>query len=149
LLALFDFNPALALNAFHDAIGGAKSFLEIQVGLDQLGEGHFARHLNDECPRANFQTPKAWAKALQKEIKKVLMPAATRLGKLPEIMQSSAILSDDLFARELEFEARIDRTIEQALDRLEKVKAAKRRVSFREAQRFSRSNPDRLVRSVE
>jgi hypothetical protein len=64
------------------------------------------------------------------------------------IKQSSAILTDDVFARELEFEERIDRTIEQTLDRLEKVKAAKRRVSFLESQRFDRSHPSRLVRFV-
>ena len=74
------------------------------------------------------------------------MPAATRLANVPDIKQSSAILTDDMFARELEFEARIDKTIEQTLDCLEKAKAAKRRVSFREAQRFSRSHPGRLVR---
>jgi hypothetical protein len=87
-------------------------------------------------------------KALQEEVQKVLIPAATRFGRPPDevlIKQTSAVLTDDAFARELEFEERIDRKLEQTLDRLEKVKAAKRRVSFREVQRFDRSHPDRIV----
>jgi hypothetical protein len=141
------YDEAMALNAFHHAIDGAKDYSEIWRSLARLG-GHFADHLDAKCPKGKFPTPEAWVKAMQEEIKKVLMPSATRFGETPDevlIKQSSAILTDDTFARELEFEERIDRTIEQALERLERAKAAKRQVSFREAQRFSRSHPVRIV----
>ncbi|MGY8678210.1 hypothetical protein Q2941_10365 [Bradyrhizobium sp. UFLA05-153] len=141
------YDEAMALNAFYHAIDGAVSFPEIRRTLDQLG-GHFADHLHAKCPKGEFGTPQEWVKALQEEVQKVLIPAATRFGCPPDevlIKQSSAVLTDDAFARELEFEERIDRKLEQTLDRLEKVKAAKRRVSFHEAQRFNRSHPVRIV----
>ena len=61
------------------------------------------------------------------------------------IKHASAVLTDDALARELEFEDRIDRKLEQTLDRLAKVKAAKQGGSFREAQRRSRSHPRRII----
>jgi hypothetical protein len=83
---------------------------------------------------------------MQEEVQKVLLPAATRFGDPPDgglmlIEQSSAILTDDVFARDLEVEERIGRLIDQALGRLEKLEKTKKsnqQNSFREAQRLSR-----------
>jgi hypothetical protein len=132
-----------ALDTFYRAISYAMSFEEVQQSLDQLGAcaPHFAAHLLFEYPRGNFRESEEWVRAMQ-ELNERLMLSIT----LREVAVTPAAITDDVFARELEFEARSDRTIEQTLDRLEKVKAAKRRVSFREAQRFDRSHRSRLVR---
>jgi hypothetical protein len=132
-----------ALETFYQAINGATVFEEIQQGLDQLPK-HFADYLNFECPRCDFREPVEWAKAMQKVVREAFMPFL----RLVAITIASTVFKDEVFARELEFEERIDKTIEQTLNRLEKVKAAKRQVSFREAQRFDRSHPGRLVRFV-
>jgi hypothetical protein len=132
-----------ALKTFYQAIEGVKGFEEIQQSLDQL-PWHFAGFLNFDCPKTNFREPVEWANAMRKVVREGLMPWV-RLGA---VGIASTAHKDEVFARELEFEERIDRIIERTLDRLEKVKAAKRQVSFREAQRFGRSHSGRLVRSV-
>jgi hypothetical protein len=138
------YDEAMALNGFYHAINGATHFGEVRQSLDQLG-GHFADHLDAKCPREKFQTPEDWVKAMQEEVQKVLLPAAARFGRPPDevlIEQSSAILTDDVFARELGFEERIDRKLEQARAELEKIKKSKQQTSFREAQRLRRARPD-------
>jgi hypothetical protein len=139
------YDESLVLKVFDHALGAAKSIGEIRWLLDRL-EGRFADHLKAKCPRRVFPTLDEWVKAMRKEVQEVLMPVPARFSPSDELLikRSSTLLTDDVFARELEFEERIDRRIEQTLDRLEKVKAAKRPVSFREAQRFSRSHPTRL-----
>src|SRR5205085_7023028 len=120
---------------------------EVWRTLEQLGGPH-ARYLKDKCPKKNFKTIEAWVKAMQNEIQKTMMPAAVRHGNPPDevlIKHSSAVLTDDAFSRELEFEMRIDRELEQALERLRKIKAAKQRTSFREAQRFDRSHSEAII----
>ena len=138
------YDEAMALNGFYHAINGATHFGEVRQSLDQLG-GHFADHLDAKCPREKFQTLEDWVKAMQEEVQKVLLPAATRFGDPPDevlIQQSSAILTDDVFARELGFEERIDRKLEQARAELEKIKKSKQQTSFREAQRLRRARRD-------
>lgn len=134
------YDEAMALNAFFHAIDGATYFGEVRQWLGRLG-AHFADHLDAKCPKHKFKTVEDWVKAMQEEVQKVLLPAATRFRDPPDealIQQSSAILTDDVFARELEFEERIDRMIEQARARLEKIKKSKQQTSFREAQRRAR-----------
>jgi hypothetical protein len=140
------YDEAMALNAFFHRIDGATHFEEVWQSLGRLG-GHFADHLDAKCPRREFQTLEDWIKAMQEEVQKVLLPAATRFGDPPDevlIQQSSAILTDDVFARDLEVEERIGRLVDQALGRLEKIKLEKikksnQQTSFREAQRLSRA----------
>jgi len=135
------YDGTMALNAFFHAIDGATHFGEVRQSLDQLG-GHFADHLDAKCPREKFQTLEDWVKAMQEEVQKVLLPAAARFGRPPDevlIEQSSAILTDAVLTHELESEERIDRLLEQALTRLEKIKKSKQQTSFREAQRLSRA----------
>jgi hypothetical protein len=135
------YDEAMALNAFFHAIDGATHFGEVWQSLNRLG-GHFADHLDANCPRRKFGTPEDWVKAMQEEVQKVLLPAATRFADPPDevlIEQSSAILTDDVFARELEFEELNNRMLEQALTRLQKIKKSKQQTSFREAQRLRRA----------
>jgi len=129
------YDEAMALNGFYHAIDGATHFGEVRQSLDQLG-GHFADHLNAKCPRREFRTAEDWFKAMQKEFQKRLPPAATRFADPP------TILTDDVLARELEFEEWIDKIIAQALTRLEKIKKSKQQTSFREAQRLRRARRD-------
>jgi hypothetical protein len=131
----------LALDTFYQAINGATVSEEIQQALDKLPR-LYADYLNLVCPRDNFRKPVEWVEAMQEMVREALMPGV----HLFALGISSSVITDDVFARELEFEARIDGMLEKTLDRLEKVKATKRRVSFREAQRLSPSNPGRLVR---
>jgi hypothetical protein len=141
------YDEAMALNAFFHAIDGATHFGEVRRSLGRLG-GHFADHLDAECPRRKFQAVEDWVKAMQEEVQKVLLPAATRFKDPPDevrIEQSSAVLTDDVFARELEFEELNNRILEQALARLERIKRSKRQTSFREAQRFGRTHQGLII----
>jgi hypothetical protein len=61
------------------------------------------------------------------------------------INQSAAFLTDEVFARELEFEVRIDAELDKALKRLFAIRAAKRQISFRARERFDRSHPVTLA----
>ena len=134
-------NERQALDAFYRAIDGVTDFEEIQKSLDQLPRSFSSLLLNFDCPRGNFREPSQWVEAMQKMVRKVLMPWLA----LGAVGIQSPVFTHEVFARELEFEDRIDRILEQTLDRLYKVKAAKRRVSFREAQGFDRNETRRFT----
>jgi hypothetical protein len=142
------YDGPLALVAF-DFLIDEGDLVEEQIRLcvASLG-GRFAAHLKEKCPEGKFGTVEEWVTAMQAEVRTVLLPASKRCGPPPDevlIKRASAVLTDDALARELEFEDRIDRKLEQTLDRLAKVKAAKQPASFREAQRRSRSPPRRII----
>jgi hypothetical protein len=137
-------DPVSALTAFYDGLQDATISEEIRRGVALL-DGLFAGHLGRECPREKFDTDQEWVKAMQEEAEKVLMPMATRFGNPPDevlMMRSAAILTDDRFSRELEFEERIDRMLWQAIGQLEKIKKSKQQTSFRQARRFGRAKRD-------
>ncbi len=139
------YDERLALDGFCRVIAGLTQDFAVRQALRTLG-GYFAEYLNTIRPRKNFRNTRAWIAALQKEVEQVLMPWVAGFGTKGsdlEMWATSAILTDDLFARELEFEERIDSAIAQALDRLAKEKAAKPQRSFRDRQRFDRSRPIR------
>ena len=146
------YDKATRLNAFSVLIGGlaekdAGDFKEIRRQLEQLAGGRFveiADHLEAKCPRREFRTQWDWVFALRKEVQ---IFAATRIGDRPDegLKQSSTVLTDDVFARELEFEEWIDKIIAQALTRLEKIKKSKQQTSFREAQRLSRARRGLII----
>ena len=141
------FDEMLALIAFCDAIEGLTQDREVDRALQGLG-AYLAGHLNTKRPREDFRSTKAWISALKKEVEQVLLPSATRFGTKPLdvlMLEASTILTDDLFARELEFEERIDRMIERTLDRLAKEKAADRQRSFRDSHRFNRTRSIRIT----
>jgi hypothetical protein len=140
------YDEATVLNAFSFAIRHAAGEDAADSGgirrcLDQLGGpfADFADHLEATCPRREFRTAEDWFKAMQKEFQKRLPPAAARFADPP------TILTDDVFARELEFEEWIDKIIAQALTRLEKIKKSKQQTSFREAQRLGRARQGLVV----
>jgi hypothetical protein len=140
------YDAPMALNAFHQILLAETAEHELERALGQLG-GHLADHLAKKCPRRRFATTEAWVSAMRTEIEGVLMPAVTRFGSPPDevlIGQAAAVLTDEAFARELEFERQLDRELEQAIDRLLKIKEKKRRITFRDAQRFDRAHPTRL-----
>ena len=151
-------DDATFLNAFSILIEDAAEedagdFREIRRRLDQLGGpfADFADHLEAKCPRREFRTNWDWIRAMQTEFQKSLPPAATRVGDRPDgllVTHWSAVLTDHVFARELEFEERIDRMIERALTRLEKIKKSKQQTSFREAQRLRRARRGVFIRLV-
>jgi hypothetical protein len=134
------YDAVLALSAFRQLFEIQTEEHEIDRILRALG-GHFEQHLRTSCPETEFDSAAEWVDALKVEIDTVLMPATTRLGGPPPpeglLACSAAVLDDELFERELELEARIDATLQRALDRLEKIKAAKRRITFGERRRFA------------
>jgi hypothetical protein len=137
------YDELLALKAFRQLLEIETQEHEIKRSLKDLG-GYFEHHLTTKCPKKKFPSVAAWVDALKVQIDTVLMPAATRLGDPSRevlIDRSAAVLDDELFARELEFEERIDATLHRALDRLERIRAAKRRITFLEARRFSKTHP--------
>jgi hypothetical protein len=141
------YDEAMVLNAIcieidHAARKDAGDFREIRRCLEPWGVADFADHLEATCPRREFRSEWDWIKAMQTELKKNLPPAATRVGNPPDevlFKQSSAIVTDDVLARELEFEQLNNRILEQALTQLEKIKKSKQQTSFREAQRLDRA----------
>ena len=137
------FDEVLSLTSFRQLLEIETEEDEITGSLKELA-GYFWYQLTTKCPRKQFSSVAAWVDALKVQIDTVLMPAATRLGDPPRellIDRSAAVLNDELFARELEFEERIDATLHRALDRLEKIRAAKQRITFLEARRFSKTHP--------
>jgi hypothetical protein len=92
--------------------------------------GRLAKDLRDYllklCPRGEFKTPKAWARAMARKIEKVLLPAATRFGAPPaEVLmgRSAETITDDMFVRDLKIEERLEALIDRAFDRFFRLKA--------------------------
>jgi hypothetical protein len=142
------YDEELALKVLFHFLDGATLDWEIQQCLN-VQKKDFSDHLETKCSKADFDTTAAWIKALQKEIREFLLPSAARFGRKPRevlMKEASAILTDEQLTAELEFEEQIDRKIENALGRLEKLKAAKRKGSFREAQRFTPARVARIVK---
>jgi hypothetical protein len=141
------YDEGMALRTFQHALTVETAGHELERFLGRLG-GHLADHLAAKCPKRNFATAELWVDAMKREVEEVLIPAAERFGTPPDevlIAQSAEVLTDDLFARELEFEERIDAIMERAFDGLAKVKATKRQVTLREVRRFANSHSVRVV----
>jgi hypothetical protein len=107
--------------------------------------GYFEYHLKTRCPRTKFNSVAEWVEALKSEVDTVLKPVDDRIGASRIVfVKRSAAPDNELFARELEFEERNDAMLYRALDRLEKIRAAKRQITFAEVRRFSKTHPRRL-----
>jgi hypothetical protein len=152
MVASFDpdhqlFDEQRALSAFLQILDHETDVPELERWLlVLLGKG-LAEELERKCARRKFATPKRWIKALRSEAFK-LYGRACRFGPPADealINQSAAFLTDEVFARELEFEARIDAELDKALKRLFAIRAAKRQISFRARERFDRSHPVTLA----
>ena len=137
-----------ALRGFYQVLLKETDEVELMRWLNRFG-GHLANDLREKCPRQKFDTVAAWIEAMQLEIMNLYL-RATRFGPVPDEVlmgQSAAFLTDEVFARELDLEERIDAQLKQALDRFFKIKAAKGQISFRAHQRFDRSHSPRLAGS--
>jgi hypothetical protein len=143
------YDEEAALSGFYHMLLKETDEEELKRWLDRLG-GHLADDLRNKCPRRKFDTAEAWIEAMRLETCKLYV-RATLFGRPPDEVlmgQSAAFLTDEVFARELDLEERIDAQLKQALDRLLALKKAKRLVSFRAIQRFERTHPERLGKTI-
>ena len=85
------------------------------------------RHLQLKVPPGNFTSISARARAIQKEITSVLLPALERVEKPVEVClsESAEIVSMEDFQHEIALEERIDAMIDRATKRLIQIKAMK------------------------
>jgi hypothetical protein len=84
-------------------------------------------HLRQKFPRRNFQSASEWVRAVQGEIKSVLLPKAERGNELTEtlLFRSVAFFTEEVVKQELAVEDRIDAMIDRAMKRLMQAKAMK------------------------
>jgi hypothetical protein len=118
---------------------------EIEGVFNRCYRGKF---LLGRVPRNKFDSEAAWIRALEDEIDATLgwqialvEDLAEVRGEEPQPEAPAEKLSGDTLARELASEKLLDKAYDRALDRLLKIKAEKRKISFREVQRFRRSHP--------
>jgi len=110
------------------------------IEWQKLLRGYFEHHLETHCPRAKFNSLTEWVEALKTEIDTVLKPVDDRIGPTRIVfVDRSGEADHNLFAREIEFEERNHAMLQRALDQLEKIRAAKRGITFLEARRFSKT----------
>jgi hypothetical protein len=87
------------------------------------------KYLREKVPRGNFKSTSEWTLALVNEINSVLVPHLLKLyrhmGHSRLTLQSTAILSRELFKEELALEERIDAMIDRATKRLMQTKMMK------------------------
>lgn len=132
-----------ALYAFFIGLDDTTGDEDISKAIDCL-ESEFADHLKEKCARDQFRHTKAWVDAIKKEtVFALAMAARCPIGQEGSMLISSRIFTDEERSDELEFEARIDREIERARERIWRSQA-RRQVSLREVTRVDRSNSVRL-----
>ena len=98
-------------------------------------------------PRRNYDSTEAWIEALKRVIFDELMPQAIEIRYQEEQqLQEPAPggLVPEMLERELAYEKQLDESYDRALCRLQKIKAAKRQITFRERRHFDRAHKDRL-----
>ncbi|OSI77938.1 hypothetical protein BSZ21_02725 [Bradyrhizobium canariense] len=130
-----------ALLAFMKLLQQMKDAHELERILHDAPR-HLAHHLNEHCPRSKYKSAKAWIKAVRTEVLNVLLPAVMRLGPPCDelrMLYAAAVLTDDVVARELELERKLDAMFDAALDRLARLKAAKRSITLQDRRRFHRA----------
>jgi hypothetical protein len=144
------YNEAVALDVFNDLLLAKLSGDKIERELDALG-GQSGPHLRRKVPRRKFDSTEEWFGALKEEIFSVLMPQVigVRHKEEQQLQHPTGKLSEDLLIRELAYEKMLDESCDRARRRLFEIKAAKRRITFRDLQRFDRTHPNRLSGLVE
>jgi hypothetical protein len=134
--------PAEEFNRLAELLRAGASADEIQAALKTSSRGAYLR---SRLPRDKFESEAAWIAALGQEMV-VLQEWEIALvhdlrNARPEPRAPAEKLSGDTVACELASERLLDEAYDRALDRLLKIKAEKRKISFRELQRFHRSHP--------
>jgi hypothetical protein len=116
------FAEAETLAKFNDLLLAEVSESEIQSALDSL-RGVLIEFLRKHYPRRNYDSTEAWIEALKRVIfqeeQQLQEPAPG--GLVPEMLE-----------RELACEKQLDESYDRALNRLFKIKAFKRQITFRE-----------------
>ena len=123
------YDEAFVLRQFFRLIEAAPD--EFEVALRALPV-EIADDLRRKFPQRCFQSASAWVQAVQNEIKSNLLPAVERFGEPPvefKILQSAAVLSEEVIKNELAVEERIDAMINGAIKRLVQTKTMKQMLS--------------------
>jgi len=104
------------------------------------------QHLDLQVPVRNFNSTSARARAIQKEITSVLLPALERVEKPVEayLYESAAIVSMEDVQQEIALDEHIDATIERAIKRLIQSKTIKQMVGQASPKKFEESKPRSL-----
>jgi len=114
---------------------------EVQAALKTSSRG---AHLRSRLPRDKFDSDAAWIAALGQEmgfLQEWEIALMHDLRKASPEPRAAAEKLSGTAACELASEKLLDEAYDRALDRLLKIKAEKRKISFREVQRFHRSRP--------
>jgi hypothetical protein len=137
----------------YDEVSVLRSFcklLEIKPDLlyerlDYLSE-EVRQHLELKVLRQKFSSTSERARAIQKEITSVLLPARERVEKAVEtcLYESAAIVSMEDVQQEIALDEHIDATIERAIKRLIQSKTIKQMVGQASPKKFEESKPRSL-----
>ncbi|WP_407192918.1 hypothetical protein [Bradyrhizobium sp. STM 3566] len=141
------YDESQGLQVFVEMLDRAHEEHDVEIALASL-RSHVTGHLSRHCPRYKFRTTKAWIKALRREVEKKFLPALAPPCEEVRMMMAAEFLNDDVLARELEFERECDAMFDRALDRLTRLKAAKRRISLPERKSFHEQGPSRLCNQL-
>jgi len=139
-------SEAQTLDQFNDLLLAEASEGKIESALDSF-KGELIAELRRRYPRRNYDSSAAWMKALKRVIFDEFMGRATEMRYQEEQqLQEPAPgrLVPEMLERELAYEKQLDESYDRALDRLLKIKAFKRQITFDQVRRFDRTHPDRL-----
>jgi len=139
-------SEAQTLDQINDLLLAEASEGKIESALDSF-KGELIAELRRRYPRRNYDSSAAWMKALKRVIFDEFMGRATEMRYQEEQqLQEPAPgrLVPEMLERELAYEKQLDESYDRALDRLLKIKAFKRQITFDKMRRFDRTHQDRL-----
>jgi hypothetical protein len=134
------YNEVAAMDALALMLDGMEQdeqVLEALKGVDAAVEKDLLR----TRPRKNFATTAEWVEGLRAEILERFIAPWLRLGPPPDevlMFRSAAFLTDEVINQLLKIEAELDAKYNRALDRLQRIKQAKRQLRFQEVYAFYR-----------
>jgi hypothetical protein len=134
------YDEVAALDALALSLDQAKQDEEVLEALECV-HARIRKHLLRKHPQKNFATTAEWVKALRSEIFERFLSPELRLGPPSEEMlmfRSAAFLTDEVINQQLKIEVELDAKFNRALDRLLRIKQAKRQLPFREVRKFYR-----------
>ena len=119
------YDEVQALRSFCDLLDKAPEILHNDP-LNFLSENLKSR-LRNEFAAGNFKSTAERVRAIQKEIKSVLLPALEKIPKPPEIsyFDAQSIITPEEFEQEVALDERLDAAIDRAIKRLMQIKTAK------------------------
>jgi hypothetical protein len=138
---------AETLNKFNDLLLANASESKIESALDSF-RGELIDELRRRYPRRNYDSTEEWIEALKQVIFCEFMGRAIAMRYQEEQQPQEPApghLLPEMLERERAYEKQLDESYDHALDRLFKIKARKRQITFWELQRFDRTHPERLA----